>query len=83
MSIWQGWRAIWTSSARSTRDAQEVVGQRDALRQMWRTVTVELRRILRDPRIVPFAEARNHLEATLHAMDILLKRIEARFAEDD
>ncbi|HEY7057446.1 MAG TPA: hypothetical protein VH591_11635 [Ktedonobacterales bacterium] len=67
----------------SAFDAQEAFIQRDALRQMWQTVTAELRRMLRDPRIVPFAEARNQLEATLHAMDILLKRIEAGFAEAD
>jgi hypothetical protein len=70
--------ALITSSA---FDAQEAIVQRDALRQMWQTVTAELRRMLRDPRIVPFAEARNQLEASLHAMDILLKRIEVGLAE--
>jgi hypothetical protein len=67
----------------SAFDAQEAIVQRDALQQMWQTVTAELRRMLRDPRIVPFAEARKQLEATLHAMDILLKRIEVGFAEAD
>jgi len=69
--------------AGSAFDAQEAIVQRDALRQMWQTVTAELRRMLRDPRIVPFAEARKQLEATLQAMDILLKRIEVGFAEAD
>ncbi|HEU4785156.1 MAG TPA: hypothetical protein VFS83_17595 [Ktedonobacterales bacterium] len=65
----------------SAFDAQEAIVQRDALRQMWQTVTTELRRMLRDPRIVPFAEARNQLEASLRAMDILLKRIEVGLTE--
>lgn len=67
----------------SAFDAQEALIQRDALRQMWQTVTAELRRMLRDPRIVPFAEARKQLEAILQAMDILLKRIESGLAEAD
>ncbi len=69
--------------ADSAFDAQEAIAQRDALRHMWQTVTVELRRMLRDPRVVPFADARTQLEGTLQVMDALLQRIEAGFAVDN
>ncbi|HEU5349587.1 MAG TPA: hypothetical protein VFU63_13330 [Ktedonobacterales bacterium] len=69
--------------AGSAFDAQEAIVQRDALGHMWQTVTAELRRMLRDPRVVPFAEARNQLEGTLQIMDALLQRFKAGFAEDN
>lgn len=72
--------ALITASAFSE---QEAIFQRDALRQMWQTVTVELRRMLRDPGVVPFAEARNQLEGAFNAMDALLKRIGSGYTGED